>query len=74
RVVDSLEILEKEKWVGETSIFGNYIHVILNDNTITEKNITQLLYEQNGIKVKRIERIIPTLEDVFIHLIEKDNK
>lgn len=74
RVVDGLEILEKEKWVGETSIFGNYIHVILNDDTITEKNITQLLYEQNGIKIKRIERIIPTLEDVFIHLIEKDNK
>lgn len=74
RVVDSLEILEKEKWVGETSIFGNYIHVILNDDSITEKNITQLLYDQNGINVKRIERIIPTLEDVFIHLIEKDNK
>ena len=74
RTVDSLEILEKEKWVGETSIFGNYIHVILNDDTITEKNIIQLLQEQNGIKVKRVERIVPTLEDVFIHLIEKDNK
>ena len=74
RTVDSLEILEKEKWGGETSVFGNYIHVILNDDTITEKNITQLLQEQNGIKVKRVERIVPTLEDVFIHLIEKDNK
>ena len=74
RTIDSLEILEKEKWVGETSIFGNYIHVILNDDTITEKNITQLLQEQNGIAVKRVERIVPTLEDVFIHLIEKDNK
>jgi len=74
RTVDSLEILEKEKWVGETSIFGNYIHVILNDETITEKNIIKLLQEQNGITVKRVERIVPTLEDVFIHLIEKDNK
>ena len=74
RTVDSLEILEKEKWVGETSIFGNYIHVILNDDTITEKNIIKLLQEQNGIAVKRVERIVPTLEDVFIHLIEKDNK
>lgn len=74
RTVDSLEILEKEKWVGETSIFGNYIHVILNDNTITEKNIIHLLQEQNGIAVKRVDRIVPTLEDVFIHLIEKDNK
>lgn len=74
RTVDSLEILEKEKWVGETSIFGNYIHIILNDNTITEKNIIHLLQEQNGITVKRVDKIIPTLEDVFIHLIEKDNK
>ncbi|MFA3781472.1 ATP-binding cassette domain-containing protein [Melioribacteraceae bacterium 4301-Me] len=74
RTVDSLEILGKEKWVGETSIFGNYIHIILNDNTITEKNIIHLLQEQNGIAVKRVDKIIPTLEDVFIHLIEKDNK
>ncbi len=74
RTVESLEILEKEKWVGETSIFGNYIHVILNDNTITEQNIIHLLQEQNGIAVKRVDRIVPTLEDVFIHLIEKDNK
>ncbi|MFZ6032676.1 MULTISPECIES: ABC transporter ATP-binding protein [unclassified Melioribacter] len=74
RTVESLEFLEKEKWVGETSIFGNYIHVILNDNTITEQNIIHLLQEQNGIAVKRVDRIVPTLEDVFIHLIEKGNK
>jgi len=74
RVIDSLEILEKEKWVGETSIFGNYIHVILNDSTISEKHIYELLRDKNGISVKRVERITPTLEDVFIHLIEKDSK
>ncbi|OIP63427.1 MAG: multidrug ABC transporter ATP-binding protein [Ignavibacteria bacterium CG2_30_36_16] len=74
RVVDSLEILEKEKWVGETSIFGNYIHVILNDSTINEQHIYQLLQEKNGIAVKRVKKITPTLEDVFIHLIEKDSK
>jgi len=74
RVVDSLEKIEKEKWVGETSIFGNYIHVILNDSTINEQHIYQLLQEKNGIAVKRVEKITPTLEDVFIHLIEKDSK
>ena len=74
RVVDSLEILEKEKWVGETSIFGNYIHVILNDSTINENHIYELLRDKNGISVKRVEKITPTLEDVFIHLIEKDSK
>ncbi len=74
RVIDSMEILEKEKWVGETSIFGNYIHVILNESTINEKRIYELLRDKNGISVKRVERITPTLEDVFIHLIEKDNR
>ncbi len=74
RVIDSLEILEKEKWVGETSIFGNYIHVILNDSTINEKHIYELFRDKNGIPVKRVEKITPTLEDVFIHLIEKDNR
>ncbi|KUO61504.1 MAG: ABC transporter ATP-binding protein [Ignavibacteriaceae bacterium] len=74
RVVDSLEILEKEKWVGETSIFGNYIHVILNDSTINEQHIYRLLQEQNGIKLHRVEKITPTLEDVFIHLIERESK
>ncbi|KAF0141752.1 MAG: multidrug ABC transporter ATPase [Stygiobacter sp.] len=74
RIVDSMEILEKEKWVGETSIFGNYIHVILNDSTINENHIYELLREKNGISVKRVEKITPTLEDVFIHLIEKDSK
>jgi ABC-2 type transport system ATP-binding protein len=74
RVVESLEILEKEKWVGETSLFGNYIHVILNDSTINEGTIVDLLHNKNGIGVKRIEKIIPTLEDVFIHLLEKDAK
>lgn len=74
RIIDSLEILEKEKWVGETSVFGNYIHIILKENALDENKITDLLQNKNGIKVKRIERITPTLEDVFIHLIEKDAK
>src|SRR4030066_1179382 len=72
RVVDSMSILEKEDWVGETSIFGNYIHIILNDNTKGEADVREILTNKNGIAVKRVDKIIPTLEDVFIHLLEKD--
>lgn len=74
RVVDSLEILEKQDWVGDTSIFGNYIHVILKERDFTENQVIDLLWNGYGIKTKRVEKIIPTLEDVFIHLIEKDSK
>ncbi|MBZ0198950.1 MAG: ABC transporter ATP-binding protein [Ignavibacteriaceae bacterium] len=74
RVVDSMEILEKESWVGETSIFGNYIHTILNDNSKGEKDVREILTNKNSIAVYRVDKIVPTLEDVFIHLLEKDNK
>ena len=74
KVVESMEILEKEDWVGETSIFGNYIHVILNDNSKGEKDIKEILTSKHSIAVHRVDKIIPTLEDVFIHLLEKDNK
>lgn len=72
RVVDSMEILEKENWVGETSIFGNNIHIILNDNSKGIKDIKHILTEKNSIAVHRVDKITPTLEDVFIHLLEKD--
>ncbi|HMN22942.1 MAG: ABC transporter ATP-binding protein [Ignavibacteriaceae bacterium] len=73
RVVDSMEILEKEDWVGETSIFGNYIHIILNDNSKGEQDIKDVLTNKHSIDVYRVEKIVPTLEDVFIHLLEKDS-
>ena len=72
RVVDSMGILEKENWVGEISIFGNYLHIILNDNSKGEADIRDILTNRNSIVVHRIDKIVPTLEDVFIHLLEKD--
>lgn len=72
RVVESMAILEKEDWVGEISIFGNYLHIILNDNSKGEADIREILTNRNSIAVHRIDKIVPTLEDVFIHLLEKD--
>jgi ABC-2 type transport system ATP-binding protein len=72
RVVDSMAILEKEDWVSETSIFGNNIHIILNDNAKGEAEVKNILTNENSIAVHRVDKIVPTLEDVFIHLLEKD--
>jgi len=72
KVVESMEILEKVDWVGETSIFGNYIHIILKDNTKSDADVREILTNSNGIEVYRVDKIVPTLEDVFIHLLEKD--
>jgi len=73
-VIDALEILEKAYFVDETSIFGNNIHVIVNEKYVGEKQIKEILEIENNLKVQRINKIVPTLEDVFIHLLEKDKR
>jgi ABC-2 type transport system ATP-binding protein len=70
-VIDALSILEKTPFVDETSIFGNHIHIIVNDKYSGKDQIKSLL-EGKNIAVKSIENIIPSLEDVFIHLLEKN--
>ncbi len=74
RVVDALEILEEQSYVQETSIFGNKIHISVNENLDYESEIKTILTDKNGIQIKSIGKIVPTLEDVFIHLLEKDKK
>lgn len=71
RVVDAMELLEKQNFVDDTSIFGNQIHVIVSEADGNKMAIEKLLGE-NSIKIERIDKIVPTLEDVFIHLLEKD--
>jgi len=73
RVVDAMELLEKQDFVDDTSIFGNQIHVIVDEKTSNKERIERTL-NQHSIKISRIDKIIPTLEDVFIHLLEKDKK
>ncbi|MCX7797231.1 MAG: ATP-binding cassette domain-containing protein [Melioribacter sp.] len=68
---DIIECLEKQNFVDEVSLFGNNIHVITNSNLKEINQILELLSDKN---VKSISKITPTLEDVFIHLLEKKNE
>ncbi|MCZ7602661.1 MAG: ABC transporter ATP-binding protein [Melioribacteraceae bacterium] len=72
RVVDALDILQNENYVDETSIFGNNIHIIVNDDFNSEEQIKTTLTDKHSIAIKRIDKIVPTLEDVFIHLLDKE--
>jgi len=70
-VIAGLEVLEKQNFVEESSIFGNNIHISVNENLTEKSQIKDLMESTYNIKVKRVEKIVPTLEDVFIHLLEK---
>jgi ABC-2 type transport system ATP-binding protein len=73
-IVEAMEILEKSNIVDETSIFGNSLHIIMSNNFNNENQIYEALKSHSNIKIQKVEKITPTLEDVFIHLLEKDKK
>jgi len=70
RAVDALEALRKEPWVLETSIFGTALHVSVADEAEGRRLVQERLARE-GIVPDRIDRIVPSLEDVFIHKIEE---
>ena len=70
--VDAMELLRRQSWVAETSIFGSSFHMSTLDEPEVQKKIRQLLSREQ-IAVQRIEQILPSLEDVFIHRIAEED-
>jgi ABC-2 type transport system ATP-binding protein len=69
RYLEAQERLEKEDWVREVSLFGDRLHVVVDDAEDGRRRVLALL-EKDGNAPATAERIVPSLEDVFIHSIE----
>ncbi len=69
----ALDLLRREAWVAEAAVFGNSLHVIGKEGIDTEQEVTSL-FRKHEILLRRMERIRPSLEDVFVSLIEKEEK
>jgi ABC-2 type transport system ATP-binding protein len=71
RPLDAVELFQSQPWVVETSIFGSNCHVTV-EGDLAEQKIRMVLDEAAN-RPSRIEPITPSLEDVFIHLIAKED-
>jgi ABC-2 type transport system ATP-binding protein len=69
RVGDALETLGAQPWARETSVFGTRIHVVVRDATQGRRDVEQVLRAASN-PASSIQRILPSLEDVFIHHVE----
>ena len=61
--------LEKLASVQEAALFGRGLHLVAPDGEAAAREAREYL-DREGIRVERIERIVPSLEDVFVALIE----
>jgi ABC-2 type transport system ATP-binding protein len=69
----TIEALEGAPGVAQAGLFGRAVHVNLKEGEDVDRDRDRLaeLLAGRGIEVESIERIEPSLEDVFIALVEK---
>ncbi len=70
KVVEALETIRAKPWALETSVFGTSLHVMVSDEDEGGRLIQQSLSEKN-IPVHHVQRIVPSLEDVFLYLLDQ---
>ncbi|HET8667949.1 MAG TPA: ABC transporter ATP-binding protein [Terriglobales bacterium] len=69
RPQDALGEVEKINGVRDVALFGRSLHVVADDSDRVAAEANQLLRER-GYAPRGIEKITPSLEDVFVSLIE----
>ena len=72
-LIPALDLLKREPWISEAAIFGNGLHVIGKEEIDLEGEV-QTLFQKHEISLKRMEWLRPSLEDVFVSLIEKEEE
>jgi len=70
-LMTAVDLLRKEPWVSESAVFGEGLHVIGKEGKDPRQEVSAL-FEKHGILLKKMDWIRPSLEDVFVSLIEKE--
>jgi len=71
--LETMRALEHIPGVGDVAVFGGGLHVSVNE---PESAITVIRNRlaANQIEIRKLETILPSLEDVFVALIEAEEK
>jgi ABC-2 type transport system ATP-binding protein len=72
-LLGGMNALEKVPGLSEIAVFGGGLHVTADDATSAVAEIRSAL-ERVGISVPLIEPIQPTMEDVFVAMIEEEER
>jgi ABC-2 type transport system ATP-binding protein len=68
---EAMELLERLPEVREAALFGKGLHAVARDADAAQAiQAVRSALANAGFRAPRVERIVPTLEDVFVSLIE----
>ncbi|HKT81545.1 MAG TPA: ABC transporter ATP-binding protein [Vicinamibacterales bacterium] len=70
RPVQAMDTLDRLPTVGDTSLFGTTVHAVLKSSDVSDRDVSQALANA-GITVERVGRISPSLEDVFLDVVQR---
>jgi ABC-2 type transport system ATP-binding protein len=76
--LDTMRALEEEPGVLDVAVFGGGLHVTVDGGDSSEERaIMERIRERltaRGIAIRLLEKILPSLEDVFVALIEAEER
>jgi len=67
----AVEALKRMQGVLEAAMFGRKVHVVVEDEGVAREAIPAL-FGKRGIPLEGIERVEPSLEDVFVALVREE--
>jgi ABC-2 type transport system ATP-binding protein len=72
-LLESMNVLEGKPGILDVAVFGGGLHLKVEDAGLAIPQIHRDL-ERAGISVMTLDSITPSMEDVFVSLIEKEEK
>lgn len=71
--VAAMAVLDSLPGVEKTSLFGTSVHAVLSDGAASAAEI-RIALERAGIGVHAVEPVAPSLEDVFLDVVDRSEK
>jgi ABC-2 type transport system ATP-binding protein len=71
--LDTMRALENAPGIYDVAVFGGGLHVSVDNPAEAQARIRQILAAKK-IEVRRLEPIMPSMEDVFVGLIEAEER
>ena len=67
-----MSALDQMPGVEKTSLFGTAVHAVFASRTLNAEEVRATL-EQRGLQVASIEPVAPSLEDVFLDIVDRES-